>query len=167
MVNLLLPLTMRHFRLVVTALLGMDACYRIVRNHDFIQNGSTSLYNHCRNVALMSLKIARSFKIKVDEDSLVRGALLHDYYLYDWHDKLARPHLHGFFHPGIALKNALEEFDLNSTEKDIIKHHMFPLTLVPPSTKEGWIVSVADKLCSLYETFRRNEVHLRKRNVLV
>ena len=97
------------------------------------------------------------FSYKIDEPSLIRGALLHDYFLYDWHDKKARVNPHGYLHPGIALKNASEIFDLNKTEKDIIKHHMFPLTLCPPLTKEGFCVTIADKYCSLYETFKINE----------
>ena len=116
---------------------------------------------------MVSLKIASFFNARIDESSLVRGALLHDYSLYDWHDKSARPHLHGYVHPGIALRNAMQDFELNETEQDIIKHHMFPLTPVPPRTKEGWIVTLADKFCSLYETFKRNEVHLEKRRLLL
>ncbi len=158
---------MHQFRLVTETLAGMYGISRIERNHDFIQHGSTSLYQHCRNVAMVSLKIASFFNARIDESSLVRGALLHDYYLYDWHDKSARPHLHGYVHPGIALRNAMQDFELNETEQDIIKHHMFPLTPVPPRTKEGWIVTLADKFCSLYETFKRNEVHLEKRRLLL
>jgi hypothetical protein len=40
---------------------------------------------------------------------------------------------------------------------------MFPLVPFPPRTLEGWIVTVSDKLCSLYETFRLNERHVRQR----
>ena len=146
--------------MVMSALL---ASTEIIKNKKFIQHGTTTVYSHCRNVAYMSLRIARFFKAKVDTQSLVRGALLHDYYLYDWHDKAARPKLHGYYHPGIALKNAKRTLKLNSIEEDIIIHHMFPLTWPWPKTKEGWIVSLADKLCSLYETFKFNEVHLNHR----
>ena len=162
-----LPLTMNQFRLVVTTLTGMYATSRILENHNFVQHGSTSLFVHCRNVAFMSLKIARTFKVKVDEKSLVRGALLHDYYLYDWHDRKVCPSWHGFKHPYIALNNASKTYDLTPVEIDIISRHMFPLTPIPPKTKEGWIVSIADKLCSLYETFKRNEYHIKHRKLLL
>ncbi len=165
--TILEPLKMDQFRLVEDTLASMSAVSRIKENHAFIQHGTTTLYQHCRNVAIVSLMLANFFKARIDERSLVRGAILHDYYLYDWHDKQARPHLHGFFHPGIALKNAEKDFSLNKTERDIIKHHMFPLTMVPPKTKEGWLVTLADKACSLYETFKRNEVHLAQRRILV
>ena len=87
---------------------------------------------------------------------MVRGALLHDYFLYDWHDKSRENYqrLHGFYHPGIALRNASMEYELTLREKDIIKKHMWPLTVVPPLCREAWIVTTADKYCSLLETLK-------------
>jgi uncharacterized protein len=164
--DLFTPLQMDQFRQVISILTGMYATSRILDNNKFIQHGSTTLFQHCRNVALLSLKISRVFHIKVDTKSMVRGALLHDYYLYDWHDKMTRPHLHGYVHPAIALANAEKIYTLNPIEIDIIKHHMFPLTLCPPQTKEGVIVSLSDKLCSTYETFKLNEVHRLHRKTI-
>lgn len=164
--DLLTPLQMDQFRQVVTILTGMYATSRVLENRKFIQHGTTTLFEHCRNVALVSLKLARMFHVSVDEKSMVRGALLHDYYLYDWHDKTACPPLHGYKHPTLALMNAEKIYSLNATEIDIIKHHMFPLTPCPPKTKEGILVSIADKLCSTYETFKLNEVHLMHRQTI-
>lgn len=85
----------------------------------------------------------------------MRGALLHDYFLYDWHTKHEGHSLHGFFHPGRALKNAERDFSLSPTERNMIKTHMFPLTLPPPKCKESWILVVADKVCAIKETFKK------------
>ena len=102
----------------------------------FIQHGNTTCLMHCKTVAYYSVVFAHKFKIQVDMKSLVRGALLHDYFLYDWHDqKLGN--LHGFRHPGIALKNAMGDYDLTEIEMDIIKKHMFPLTIYPPKSQKG------------------------------
>ena len=124
----------------------------------FIQHGDTTVFNHCIAVAKYSLLISyfleRTLKINIDKDSLVRGALLHDYFLYDWHVKGAAEGLHGFTHPGVAMRNADRDFDLNDVEKDIIKKHMFPLTPFPPMHRESFIVSLADKWCALAETFK-------------
>ena len=124
----------------------------------FTQHGETTVFEHCVAVAKYSLLIAYSleklFRIEIDKDSLVRGALLHDYFLYDWHEKGQGRRLHGFTHPGIALKNADRDFDLNEIEKDIIVKHMFPLTPFLPSHRESFIVSLADKWCALAETFK-------------
>ena len=100
-------------------------------------------------------------KIPCDRRAMIRGALLHDFFLYDWHDKehISIFKLHGFYHPGIALKNAEREFELSSIERDVIKKHMWPLTIVPPSCREAWIVTMADKYCSLMETLHIHRKH--------
>ena len=80
------------------------------------------------------------------------GPVLHDYFLYDWHVKDKTHRLHGFFHPGTALANAQKEYVLSKREKNIILRHMWPLTPCPPACREAWIVTAADKYCSLRET---------------
>ena len=116
----------------------------------FRQHGNVSVFQHSVSVAALSLIFARNFSWKIDESSLIRGALLHDYYQYDWHHP--GHFLHGFTHPKTALKCAERDFALNPVEKDIIAKHMFPLTVLPPRTKEAFLVCLADKLCALYET---------------
>lgn len=130
---------------------------------EFVQHGDTSCYLHSLAVAYLSLLIVRKLNIKCDERSLLRGALLHDYFLYDWHVRAESLRFHGFVHPKKALENAKKEFELNNIEKDIIVKHMFPLTVLPPKYIEGIIVSIADKICSIAETFKfmkkmRNDV---------
>ena len=95
-----------------------------------------------------------NYRLPVDKQSLVRGALLHDYFLYDWHEKDGGHRLHGFFHAERALHNARRDFNLNFIERDIIRKHMFPLNITPPKFRESWIVTWADKLCAAEETTR-------------
>ena len=80
------------------------------------------------------------------------GALLHDYFLYDWHEKDDSHKWHGFYHAGKALQNAMEDFALSEIEKETIRRHMFPLNPIPPRCREAWIVTLADKICSGGET---------------
>ena len=126
---------------------------------NFLQHGTVSVYEHSVSVAIMCISISRFlahyFYIKTDERSLVRGALLHDYFLYDWHVSDKSHRLHGFSHPKIALKNAQRDFKLNKIEKNMIVRHMFPLTFPPPKYREGMILCIADKLCALNETIKR------------
>jgi uncharacterized protein len=51
----------------------------------------------------------------------------------------------------IAVANAKKYFSINEIEEDIIKKHMWPLTLIPPKYKESFIVSFADKYLSSKE----------------
>ena len=119
----------------------------------FRQHGEISVYGHSLAVAARCLAIADRLGCRVDRTSLVRGALLHDYFLYDWHEKSRSHRWHGFTHPKRALENAARDFALNDVERDMILRHMFPLTFRPPRTKEGAILCAADKFCALGETF--------------
>ena len=125
---------------------------RLLEEQNAMQHGSTSVYEHSVNVAYKSLLLAENFRLPVDKQSLVRGALLHDYFLYDWHEKNKEHSLHGFKHPYFALRNASRDFRLNDIEKNVIVRHMFPLTPIPPKCREAWIVCMADKYCSARET---------------
>jgi len=134
-----------------------------------IQHGSISVQRHSIDVAKQSLLMAKALHISVNEKELVRGALLHDYFLYDWHDKARDDYngLHGFYHPGIALKNAMRDFDLTKREQDIIKKHMWPLTPFVPMYRESWIVTMADKYCSTLETLKfRKGIHRGQASVV-
>lgn len=126
-----------------------------------IQHGNMTVHNHSMNVAKYSLAISEKLHIPCNKRALIRGALLHDYFLYDWHKKdYISPHnLHGFYHPGRALKNASREYPLTPREKEIIQKHMWPLTVVPPTCREAWIVTAADKWCSLLETAHVHRGH--------
>ena len=126
--------------------------------HIFMQHGTTSCYTHSINVACMSLWLAERLRIRVDRRSMVRGALLHDFFLYDWHDPDPSHRLHGFRHPGWALRNAERTFHLNRIERNVIHRHMFPLTPIPPRFREGLLVCLADKLCAISETVSQNKL---------
>lgn len=134
-----------------------------------LQHGEVSVKKHSEKVAFTSLWLARKLKLKVQEKELVRGALLHDYFLYDWHDEehAGFKNLHGFKHPAVALKNASAEYALTDREADIIKKHMWPLTLVPPAYAEGWLVTLSDKIVSSKESIhfikmRKKYIELKK-----
>ena len=74
--------------------------------------------------------------------------------MYDWHEKDDSHKWHGFHHAEKALYNAMEDFDLNEVEQDMIRCHMFPLNPRPPKYMEGWIICYADKVCSGIETVK-------------
>lgn len=123
-----------------------------------IQHGNISVYGHSAAVAAYSVKLAEKLGIKYDKRSLIRGALLHDFFLYDWHKtNNVGDGLHGFAHPLTASKNAVRNFRLNKKELDIIRTHMWPLTFRKlPKHRESWLVCIVDKYCSVLETLKIN-----------
>ena len=92
---------------------------RLDLTREFIQHGDVTVYAHVTSVARASLSFAERLGragISVDRASLLRGALLHDYFLYDWHDPDPSHRLHGFRHPFFALARAEEDFELTPRE---------------------------------------------------
>lgn len=148
---------------MVTRLVDLIKKSELEKMSVYIQHGDTSCLLHTAAVAYYSLWLVKKLNIKCDKAELIRGALLHDYFLYDWHDGAKGRSVHGFTHPSAALKNADRDFKLSDRERDIIKKHMFPITVLPPSYRESWIVCCVDKACSLYETFTRGSYPMLRR----
>jgi len=110
------------------------------------------IYDHVMRVSYLSYFVSKLSAL--DYVSSARGALLHDFFLYDWREKKANDDkraTHGEQHPFIALSNAKRYFSLNKKEEDIIVKHMFPKTRLAPSYAESAIVSVMDKVSTVWE----------------
>lgn len=124
----------------------------------FKHHCNVSCLDHSINVSYTSYLICKF--LKLDYNSAARGALLHDMFLYDWRITNLPNGKHAFVHPCIALKNANEISSLNFVEKDIIKKHMWPLTLALPKYKESFIVCLIDKYCASIEIihFYKNRI---------
>lgn len=124
---------------------------RVQRMKRFIQHGRVTTFEHSLHVARLALLLTEKLGIHADKRSLVRTAILHDYYLYDWHDH--HDHLHGCHHPFIASRNAKRDFHITPEEQAMIESHMWPLTLRHlPHGREAWILTLADKIASMEET---------------
>lgn len=121
------------------------------KTKEFIQHGNVSVYTHSVFVAVSCVKVAARYK-KVDYKSLVCGALLHDYFLYDWHFRGDRKGLHGFTHAICAYKNAERDFNLNKIVRNMIRSHMCPLNLILPAYRESFILWYCDKACAVKES---------------
>lgn len=124
----------------------------------YLAHSNISVYEHSYNVAKRAYRLAKKKNLDIDYRSLIRGALLHDFYLYDWHKKGEGHRLHGFRHPFIAYKNATKYFKINKIEGNIIKSHMFPLVFwVLPLSKEARLVIKSDRNEAIKETFSKKE----------
>lgn len=114
------------------------------------QHSVANRLDHIRAVTYMSYILAKRFSLDVKAAS--RGALLHDLVYYDWHDPDRSHRPHGFRHPAFAVMNArLLNPGITKKEEKIILRHMWPLTVIPPTSAEGLIVTFADKYCASME----------------
>lgn len=118
-----------------------------------IQHGDVSVMDHSLSVCLTCIQLAKATHLRYDYSSLVRGALLHDYFNYDWHSH--EGHFHGYRHADIALTNAANDFAINPIEANMIQRHMFPLNIRPPKYREAIILCIADKICATKEIFAK------------
>ena len=131
---------------------------KLIKHHD------ESVYDHSVRVAYKSYKMA--YNHNLDWISTIRGALLHDFFLYKFKKSLSLRVLtdsikHAAVHPLIALENARKYFDLNEKEENIIKGHMFPFGM--PKSKEAWIVSYVDKYIAAFEYYSNFKKLSRKK----
>lgn len=113
---------------------------------------------HSIGVAEDSLKIADALEkigIRSDRDSLVKASLCHDLGMLDRRKKYKSQLETLVKHPQDGIKNTKENFpDVTKTEEDCIRHHMWPISPLPPHTLEGLIVCFADKKSACREMFR-------------
>ena len=130
---------------------------KVISQKKYMQHGNTSVYEHTIKVTIQALKLSERLRIKVDKRTLIRGCLLHDYFLYDWHVDDKSHRLHGFSHARKALINAKNDFELNKIEENMILTHMFPLNLRVPRYKESVVLCISDKISAVKETFNRKK----------
>ncbi len=141
----------------------------ILQNHKFkqlsryTQHCWTNRLMHSLNVSYLSWVMAKAFGC--DEKAAARAGLLHDFCLYDFHEKTPTGEHQAFYHPKVAAKNSHEIFQISERERDAILTHMFPLGPLPRN-KEAWIITVADKVCALME-FCHIAIALARRNRVV
>ena len=114
---------------------------------------------HSLETAGYALRIARWLNqhgVPVSERDAVRASLLHDIGMTEEGVFLSPSHEKGRTHPVEGARIAREEFGANESQVDAILHHMWPFCcLTPPGDAVGFVVTIADKLCSLNEARRR------------
>ena len=126
----------------------------VLKMKNFPHHCETNCYQHCLNVAYFNYRICKFFHL--DAKSAARAGMLHDLFLYDWrgHWKKTGDPVHAMTHPHAALRNAKRYFKLNKLEEEMIVKHMFPVTPIPPTHWETWIITLTDKYCGTCEIGR-------------
>jgi len=121
----------------------------------FKHHRRVTTYEHSVNVMKLSIRMAKRLRLSESKIcNLIIGSMLHDFFLYDYHDRgrVKKDGIHAWSHPRVALDNAERYFVLNREQENIIRSHMFPVTLLhPPRCKEAFIVCIADKICATKE----------------
>lgn len=120
---------------------------------EYRQHKGTVTLDHCIDVASESYNLNKKFHLNCDVRVLVKGALLHDFNLYD--QNLVTSHSwHLVHHPQIAMNNAIKYFDVDKKTQQVIRDHMWPVTFWHiPHSREAWVVCVADKICFASELY--------------
>jgi uncharacterized protein len=135
----------------------LDCVSEIIENEEvrsmrqYNQHRGVDCLKHSLNVSVFSYLICR--RLGLDYKSAARGGLLHDFFLYDWHEGNPHGGLHAFRHPKIASINANKTFNLNKREQDVIKKHMWPLTVAFPKYPETFVVVLVDKFFCVREVW--------------
>lgn len=112
---------------------------------NYPHHGKIDTHFHSVYVSFHVFKISKA--LGLDFRSITRAALLHDFYLYDWHTT-KHEEMHAWYHPKEAVKNAEKYFgELSDMQKEMILHHMWPLAKTP-RTIGGAILTMCDKHCA-------------------
>ena len=137
----------------------LDIVKPILEHNEFIKrkeyhhHEDESVYYHSLCVSIFAYKFAKKYNLNYKDAAI--GGLLHDFYYEDWQTNNIKVKnifkKHGFIHASEAVENSYRYFPelMNDRVENIIKRHMFPLNITPPRFKESWVVTMADKRCSL------------------
>ena len=138
-----------EYKKIISDLLEIDEVLSLA---EYEQHIDIDRLQHVKSVSYLSYKICKKYNL--DYVAAARAGLLHDLFYYDWKVKDDGSHrLHGYRHPGFAVENAKKITSLSKKEEDIIKRHMWPLTLTPPRYLESYIVNLSDKYSATVEMF--------------
>ena len=136
---------------------------KILRMKEISMHRGSNCYLHSFKVAKKAIKKSLNKK-DINLEVVLLGAILHDYYLYDWRKDRSKLKKHGKNHPGIAINNAIRDFDISDDVKNVIKSHMWPINIKDfPKSKEAKIVSLSDKAVTIGESLTTKKYKQKKR----
>jgi len=125
-----------------------------------IRHHERSIFYHNLRVARVAYRLAvwlEKWSLwRMRRKALIRGALLHDFFFYDWRrEKPANGKWHAFEHPRESMRHAVRFYRATKREKNIILSHMWPLGEHWPCHIESWLVTLADKWVSTREFWKK------------
>ena len=133
----------------------------IVASERFARAKQVPHHSKSGNIALHSMETAgyallitewlEEHGLSVSRVDVVRASLLHDIGMTEPSVFNSPSRKKAFSHPRVGACIAEKEFGANETQVEAIRHHMFPVFSMPPRSAEAWVVSLADKCCSINE----------------
>ena len=119
---------------------------------------ATTVGDHTMYVSKTSLRICYyldKLHIKTDLSDMVVGSLCHDLGIMGRNEKFVNNRECYREHPADSVDVARKLHPaLNEKTEKMIRNHMWPVTSGTPGSKEGYILMVADKYCSIREGIR-------------
>ena len=114
---------------------------------DYHHHKEVTTHFHSVFVSYSVLKVCEALKHKRTEE-IVRAALLHDFYLYEWYTEKHEEY-HIWYHPKESVKNIKKHFgSLSKMQENMILSHMFPTCVELPKSSGAWILTLCDKRCA-------------------
>ena len=148
-----------EFLNIAKELLG-DA--RVWDMQKYIQHGSISCLEHSFVVSYYSFTLVRKLRMSCDERSLVRGALLHDiFYMTGMRQRIGTDCM--AFATLFCESQCIARFSISEREQEIIRKHMWPLTVIPPMCREAWVVNAVDTASGIVEVLAEYRIFKRLR----
>lgn len=115
-------------------------------------HGTSTVGYHTFEVADSALRICdylRNRGISINRREVIIGALCHDLGIIGRHEKFRNNIVCSQQHPRDSVKEAQKLFyDMSPKMKKIIGRHMWPITPMWPTSREGWVVNLADKIAT-------------------
>ena len=131
-------------------ILGSDRYERA----ETIRHHNTSVAVHSRKTAEYGERICRWLKrrgVRISEEDVVRACLLHDIGMTEQNVHETVSWKKAYLHPQKGEQIAKTEYRANEIQRNAIRRHMWPICIIPPKYKEGWVVVAADKCSSIWE----------------
>ena len=123
------------------------------QKHHFVSTAGI----HSIRVAYFCLLLASIlgfFGLTLNRRTLVRVALCHDLGMAGRKERYHTGHDCCFLHPvnsEVIARKLLP--DITYKETDAILMHMFPLSTSHPHSREGWVLTIADKMAAMTDMF--------------
>ena len=135
---------------------------RVKRMKEVPMHFGSNCYLHSFKVAKKAIRHALHYR-KVNLETVLISAILHDYYLYDWRVDREKKKHHGTRHPVIASEQALRDFGISPEVQKSIRSHMWPIGFTHfPNNREALILSYSDKDIAVKE-FLTSSKHKKKK----